>query len=72
VPDLPGLRLSSKPEGSYDEKTQAGDTTGVLDALGVEKTALVSNDMGSLVAFSFAAQRRDRVTRCDLRPRATC
>jgi len=63
VPDLRGLGLSSKPAGGYDKKTQAGDVAGVLDALGVEQTALVSNDMGSLVAFAFAARHRGRVTR---------
>ena len=63
VPDLRGLGLSSKPEDGYDKKTQAGDIAGVLDALGIEKTALVSNDMGSLVAFAFAAMHRNRVTR---------
>ncbi|MDQ2803611.1 MAG: alpha/beta hydrolase [Pseudomonadota bacterium] len=63
VPDLRGFGLSSKPEGGYDKKTQAGDVAGVLDALGVKETALVSNDMGSLVAFAFAARHRDRVTR---------
>ena len=63
VPDLRGLGLSSKPEDGYDKKTQAGDIAGVLDALGIEQTALVSNDMGSLVAFAFAAMHRDRVTR---------
>ena len=62
VPDLRGLGLSSKPEGGYDKKTQAGDIVGVLDALSIDHTALVSNDMGSLVAFAFAAQNRDRVT----------
>ena len=63
VPDLRGLGLSSKPEGGYDKKTQAGDIAGVLDALDVGQAALVSNDMGSLVCFAFAAQHRDRVTR---------
>ncbi len=63
VPDLRGFGLSSKPDGGYDKKTQAGDVTGLLDALGIKQTALVSNDMGSLVAFAFAAQHRDRVTR---------
>ena len=63
VPDLRGLGLSSKPEGGYDKKTQAGDVADVLDALGVDQAALVSNDMGSLVCFAFAAQYRDRVTR---------
>lgn len=63
VPDLRGLGLSSKPVGGYDKKTQAGDIAGVLDVLEVQETALVSIDMGSLVAFSFAAQHRARVTR---------
>ncbi len=63
APDLRGFGLSSKPEGGYDKKTQAGDVTGVLDALGVERMALASSDMGSLLAFAFAAQHRDRVTR---------
>ena len=63
VPDLRGLGLSSKPEGGYDKKTQAADVAGVLDTLGVSQAALVSNDMGSLVCFAFAAQHRERVTR---------
>ena len=63
VPDLRGLGRSSKPERGYDKKTQAGDVAGVLDALGVGQAALVSNDMGSLVCFAFAAQHRERVTR---------
>lgn len=28
VPDLRGFGLSSKPEGGYDKKTQAGDVAG--------------------------------------------
>ena len=63
APDLRGFGLSSKPEGGYDKKTQAGDVAGILDALGIEKTALVSNDMGSLLAYAFAAQHRDQVSR---------
>ena len=63
APDLRGFGLSSKPDGGYDKKTQAGDVAGILDALGIEKAALVSNDMGSLLAFAFAAQHPDRVTR---------
>jgi len=31
VPDLRGFGLSSKPEGGYDKKAQAGDVAGVLD-----------------------------------------
>ena len=63
VPDLRGFGLSSKPEGGYDKKTQAGDVAGVLDALGVAQAALVTHDMGGLVGFAVAAQQRERVTR---------
>ena len=63
APDLRGFGLSSKPDGGYDKKTQAGDIAGILDALDIEQTALVASDMGSLLAFAFAAQHRDRVTR---------
>ena len=63
VPDLRGFGLSSKPEEGYDKKTQAGDVLGILDILGIRETALVSVDMGSLLAFAFAAQHPDRVSR---------
>ena len=63
APDLRGFGLSSKPDSGYDKKTQAGDVVGILDTLDIKKTALVSNDMGSLLAFAFAAQHRERVTR---------
>lgn len=63
VPDLRGLGLSSKPQGGFDKKTQAGDVTGVLDALAVERADLVTHDIGNMVGFAFAAQHPDRVKR---------
>ena len=63
VPDLRGMGLSAKPAGGYDKKTQAGDVAGVLDALKMDKVALVTHDIGNMVGFAFAAQHRDRVTR---------
>lgn len=63
VPDLRGLGLSSKPPGGYDKKTQGGDVAGLLDALGIEKADVVAHDIGNMVAFAFAAQNRERVTR---------
>ena len=62
VPDLRGLGLSSRPDGGYDKKTQAGDVAGVLDALAIEKADLVTHDIGNMVGFAFAAQHPDRVT----------
>ncbi|MFG1276146.1 alpha/beta fold hydrolase [Xanthobacter autotrophicus] len=63
VPDLRGMGLSAKPDGGFDKKTQAGDVAGVLDALNIEKVALVTHDIGNMVGFAFAALHRERVTR---------
>ena len=63
VPDLRGMGLSSKPKGGYDKKTQGGDVAGVLDALKIDKTDLVTHDIGNMVGFAFAAEHRDRVTK---------
>jgi pimeloyl-ACP methyl ester carboxylesterase len=61
VPDLRGLGLSSKPSGGFDKKGQAGDVSGVLDALGVGRVDVVAHDIGNMVAFQFAAQYPERV-----------
>ncbi|WP_134681961.1 alpha/beta fold hydrolase [Paracoccus ravus] len=66
VPDLRGLGLSSKPAGGFDKKTQAGDLAGVLDALHVDQTEIVAHDIGNMVAYAFAAQHPDRVTKLAL------
>jgi pimeloyl-ACP methyl ester carboxylesterase len=63
VPDLRGMGLSAKPAGGYDKKTQAGDIAGILDAIKVERAALVTHDIGNMVGYAFAAQYRNRVTR---------
>jgi pimeloyl-ACP methyl ester carboxylesterase len=63
VPDLRGMGLSAHPAGGYDKKTQGGDVAGVLDALRIERTALVTHDIGNMVGYAFAAEHRDRVTR---------
>jgi pimeloyl-ACP methyl ester carboxylesterase len=62
VPDLRGMGLSTKPTGGYDKKTQAGDVAGILDALKLERAALVTHDIGNMVGYAFAAQYRNRVT----------
>ncbi|KQM47468.1 MAG: alpha/beta hydrolase [Sphingomonas sp.] len=63
VPDLRGMGLSSKPAGGYDKSTQAVDMVGVLDALQIGRTDLVTHDIGNMVGYAFAARNRDRVTR---------
>jgi len=61
IPDLRGMGLSAKPAGGYDKKTQAGDVAGILDALKIERAALVTHDIGNMVGYAFAAQYRNRV-----------
>jgi pimeloyl-ACP methyl ester carboxylesterase len=63
VPDLRGMGLSSHPAGGYDKKTQGGDVAGVLDALKIDKVALVTHDIGNMVGYAFAAEQPSRVTK---------
>jgi pimeloyl-ACP methyl ester carboxylesterase len=52
VPDLRGIGKSSKPEGGYDKKTQAGDIRAVVSGLGYDKTFVVAHDIGNMVAYA--------------------
>ena len=63
VPDLRGMGLSERPAGGYDKKTQGQDMAGVLDALKVGKVDVVAHDIGNMVAYAFAAEHPDRVTK---------
>jgi pimeloyl-ACP methyl ester carboxylesterase len=63
VPDLRGMGLSARPPGGYDKKTQGEDIAGLLDALKIAKTDLVTHDIGNMVGYAFAAEHPDRVTK---------
>jgi pimeloyl-ACP methyl ester carboxylesterase len=63
IPDLRGMGRSAITQVGYDKRTQASDIAGVLDALKIERAALVTHDIGNMVGFAFAASYRDRVTR---------
>ncbi|MGN6573160.1 MAG: alpha/beta fold hydrolase [Pseudolabrys sp.] len=63
VPDLRGMGLSSHPPGGYDKKTQGQDIARVMDALKVEKAALVTHDIGNMVGYALAAQYPARITK---------
>jgi pimeloyl-ACP methyl ester carboxylesterase len=56
VPDLRGMGLSSHPTGGYDKRTQAGDVRAVLASLGIEQATVVGHDIGTMVAFAYAAR----------------
>ncbi len=60
VPDLRGMGLSSHPAGGYDKKTQAGDIRAVLAKLGIEHSDVVGHDIGTMVAYAYAARYPDR------------
>jgi pimeloyl-ACP methyl ester carboxylesterase len=63
VPDLRGMGLSSHPDGGYDKKTQAADIRGVLTSLGIDHSAVVGHDIGTMVAFAYAARYPDKTDR---------
>jgi pimeloyl-ACP methyl ester carboxylesterase len=56
VPDLRGLGLSSHPAGGYDKRSQAVDIHDVLEKLGFDHAAIVGHDIGTMVAYAYAAR----------------
>jgi pimeloyl-ACP methyl ester carboxylesterase len=63
VPDLRGMGLSEHVAGGYDKKTEGRDVSAVLDALKVGKVDVVAHDIGNMVAYAFAAEEPNRVTK---------
>jgi pimeloyl-ACP methyl ester carboxylesterase len=61
VPDLRGMGLSSQPSGGYDKRTQAADVRSVLTALGIDRAAVIGHDIGTMVAYAYAARYPDKV-----------
>lgn len=53
--DLPGQGSSDKPEGGYDKKSMAAVVHAFVRELGYEQVDIAGHDVGSQVAFSFAA-----------------
>lgn len=56
VPDLRGMGLSSQPLDGYDKRTQAGDIRSVLTALDLDRATIVGHDIGTMVAYAYAAR----------------
>jgi len=61
VPDLRGMGHSSKAASGYDKKSQAVDIRAVVTALKQDKTAVVGHDIGTMVAYAYAASYPDKV-----------
>jgi pimeloyl-ACP methyl ester carboxylesterase len=60
VPDLRGMGLSSHPAGGYDKRTQAADVRAVLTHLCLERVVIVGHDLGTMVAYAYAARYPDQ------------
>lgn len=63
VPDLRGMGKSSKPASGYDKKSQAADIRTVVENLGQDHTAVIGHDIGTMVAYAYAARYPDKVTK---------
>ncbi|MFZ6647917.1 alpha/beta fold hydrolase [Undibacterium sp. TJN25] len=61
VPDLRGMGRSSRPASGYDKMTQAGDIRAVLTGLGQDHATVVGHDIGTMVAYAYAARYPDKV-----------
>lgn len=63
VPDLRGMGLSSQPSGGFDKRTQAADIRSVLTKLSLDQAAIVGHDIGTMVAYAYAARYPDKTVR---------
>lgn len=63
VPDLRGMGLSSKADAGYDKKSQAADIRAVLMNLGQDRADVVGHDIGTMVAYAYAARYPASVSR---------
>ncbi|MGO4272299.1 alpha/beta fold hydrolase [Paenibacillus sp. TAF58] len=53
--DLRGMGGTSRPQAGYDKKTMASDVKALIDKLGLKQVNITGHDIGSMVAYSFAA-----------------
>jgi len=64
APDLRGAGDSERPETGYDKKTMAQDIHALVRSLGHdEKVQVVGHDIGLMVAYAYAAQYPDEVSK---------
>lgn len=57
APDLPGAGRSDAPASGYDKKTMAAELHALLVSLGKDRDVnVVGHDIGTMVAYSYAAQ----------------
>jgi len=61
--DLPGSGLSDKPDLAYTPDEMVAFVRGFMDALGIQKAALVGNSMGAGLVIGMAVAHPERVDR---------
>lgn len=66
VVDIRGMGSSDKPAGGYDKKTMAHDIYALVRQLGYKKINIAGHDIGSMVAFSFAANHPEATAKLAL------
>ncbi len=62
IPDLRGFGGSSTVDSFYTMEDYASDIAGLLDFLGIQKTAIAGHSMGGYVALAFARLYPERMT----------
>jgi len=60
VPDLRGMGLSSHASQGYEKVSQAADVRAVLARLNVDHAVVVGHDIGTMVAYAYAAKYPDK------------
>jgi pimeloyl-ACP methyl ester carboxylesterase len=63
APDLRGFGWSDAPGDGYDAETFARDQVALLDALGIERAAVLGHDWGGWTAFLLGIRHPERVSR---------
>jgi pimeloyl-ACP methyl ester carboxylesterase len=63
APDLRGAGNSERPQGGYDKKTMAKDMRELVHQLGYKQVSLVGHDIGLMVAYAYAAQYPEEVSK---------
>lgn len=63
APDYRGAGRSDRPQTGYDKRTMAGDIHALVTLLGHDKVTMVGHDIGGMIAYAYAAQFRDAVSK---------
>jgi len=66
APDTRGFGQTEKPGGRVSRQLLAGDIVRFMDAVGIEKAAVVAHDWGGIIGFKLAIDWPERVTRLAL------